>query len=130
MATLHPRNDLKLKFLSLTTTVKELVKSIEKVVDAEEVPAKVIDQVCNLTLGLKTYISTCENEIVTAMGGKIPHDCRINALQQSTGIVVIDDDHTIQLPTYATDMLGWTPGDRLQWEVKDENTTVIRKLAE
>lgn len=126
----HPWNDLEQRFLEFTTTVKELAKAISVVVEDSRVPAEISDTVSNLAIGLTSYTTTCEDEIATAMEGKICHDYRIEALQQVTGVMVIGDDYSIQLPMHATQLLGWQPGDQLKWKITDDNTAIIWKLAE
>jgi hypothetical protein len=129
MVTTHPWNDLEQQFLQFTTTVRELAEAIGKVVEDGRVPADVSDRVSNLAIGLSSYTLTCEDEIATAMEAKIRHDYRTGALQQTTGILTIEEDYTIQLPTYVTDLLGWVPGDTLQWEMNGDNAAIVRKLA-
>lgn len=125
---MNPWDDLEQRFLRFTTTVKELIGSIMVAVDDEKVPAEVVDNVSNLAVGLKQYVVTCEDEIASAMESKIAHDYGSNPLQQTTGTLVIGDDYTVQLPRYIVGMLGWEAGDSLQWEIKDANTAIIRKL--
>ncbi len=129
MVTTHPWNNLEQQFLQFTTTVRELAEAIGKVVEDGRVPADVSDRVSNLAIGLSSYTLTCEDEIATAMEAKICHDYRTGALQQTTGILTIEEDYTIQLPTYVTDLLGWVPGDTLQWEMNGDNAAIVRKLA-
>jgi hypothetical protein len=129
MVTTHPWNNLEQQFLQFTTTVRELAEAIGKVVEDGSVPADVSDRVSNLAIGLSSYTLTCEDEIATAMEAKIRHDYRTGALQQTTGILTIEEDYTIQLPTYVTDLLGWVPGDTLQWEMNGDNAAIVRKLA-
>jgi hypothetical protein len=125
---MHPWDDLEQRFLRFTTTVKEFIETIAVAVDGDRVPAEVVDNVSNLTVGLKQYVVTCEEEIASAMESKIAHDYGANSLQQTTGSLVIGDDYTVQLPKYVIDMLGWGAGDYLQWEMKDDKTAVIKKL--
>lgn len=128
LTAMHPWNELEQRFLGFTNTVKEILDSINVVVDDEEVPAYITDNVSNLTVGLKQYVSICEDEIASAMGSKIAHDYGANSLQQTTGTLIIGDDYTVQLPRYVIGLLGWEAGDSLHWEIKDDNTAVIRKL--
>lgn len=128
MVTPHPWNDLEQDFLRFTTTVKELADAIAAAVEDDKVPADIADRVSNLSIGLSAYIATCEDEIATAMENKICHDYRTGALQQTTGTLVIEDDYTVQLPKYVTELLGWAPGDTLEWEVKDGSTVIVRKV--
>jgi hypothetical protein len=125
---MHPWDDLEQRFLRFTTTVKEFIETIAVAVDDDRVPAEVVDNVSNLTVGLKQYVVTCEEEIAGAMESKIAHDYGANSLQQTTGTLVIGDDYTVQLPRYIIDMLGWGAGDSLQWEMRDDKTAIIRKL--
>lgn len=125
---MHPWDKLEQRFLRFTTTVKELIDTISVTVDDGRVPADVVDNVSNLTVGLKQYVVTCEEEIASAMESKISHDYGANSLQQTTGTLVIGDDYTVQLPRYIIDLLGWGAGDSLQWEIKDDKTAIIRKL--
>ena len=124
----HPWDELEQRFLRFTTTVKELIESVMVAVDDEKVPAEVVDNVSNLTLGLKQYVVTCEDEIANAIESKVEHDYRSNNLQQTTGTLIIGDDYTVQLPRYILDLLGWGVGDTLKWEIKDETTTIITKV--
>lgn len=128
MVTPHPWNDLEQDFLQFTTTVKELAEAIGKVIEDGRVPADISDRVSNLAIGLSAYTSTCEDEIATAMEDKIKHDYRTGALQQTTGILIIDDDYQINLPRYATDLLGWDSGDTLEWEINNGGSVIVRKL--
>jgi hypothetical protein len=128
MITPHPWNDLEQDFLRFTTTVKELAEAIGTAVEDGRVPADIADRVSNMAIGLSAYITTCEDELATAMEDKIKHDYKAGALQQTTGVLVIDDDYTVQLPKYVTSLLGWAPGDTLGWEVKDGGSVVVRKL--
>lgn len=125
---MHPWDELEQRFLRFTTTVKEFIETITVAVDDDQVPAKVVDNVSNLTVGLKQYVVTCEEEIASAMESKIAHDYGANSLQQTTGTLIIGDDYTVQLPRYVIDLLGWGAGDSLQWEMKDDKTAIIRKL--
>ena len=125
---MHPWDELEQRFLRFTTTVKEFIETIAVAVDDDLVPAKVVDNVSNLTVGLKQYVITCEDEIASAIGSKIAHDYGANPLQQTTGTLIIGDDYTVQLPRYIIGLLGWEAGDSLHWEIKDDNTAVIRKL--
>ena len=125
---MHPWDELEQRFLRFTTTVKEFIETIAVAVDDDLVPAKVVDNVSNLTVGLKQYVVTCEDEIASAMESKIAHDYGANPLQQTTGTLIIGDDYTVQLPRYVIDLLGWGAGDSLQWEIKDDKTAIIRKL--
>jgi hypothetical protein len=125
---MNPWDDLEQRFLRFTSAIKEFVESIVVAVDDEKVPAEVVDNVSNLAVGLKQYVVTCEDEIASAMESKIAHDYGANPLQQTTGILVIGDDYTVQLPRYIIGMLKWEAGDSLQWEIKDEKTSIIRKL--
>lgn len=125
---MHPWDKLEQRFLRFTTTVKEFIETIAVAVDDDQVPAKVVDNVSNLTVGLKQYVVTCEEEIASAMESKIAHDYGANSLQQTTGTLIIGDDYTVQLPRYVIDLLGWKAGDSLQWEMKDDRTAIIRKL--
>lgn len=127
-AAMHPWDKLEQRFLRFTATVKELIESVMVAVDDDKVPAEVVDNVSNLTLGLKQYVVTCEDEIANAIESKISHDYGSNPLQQTTGILVIGDDYTVQLPRYILDLLGWGAGDTLKWEIKDETTTIITKV--
>lgn len=121
---MHPSDELEQRFLRFTTTVKELIESVMVAVDDDKVPAEVVDNVSNLAVGLKQYVVTCEEEIANA----ISHDYGSNPLQQTTGILVIGDDYTVQLPRYILDLLGWGAGDTLKWEIRDETTTIITKV--
>lgn len=129
MVTPHPWDDLEQEFLQFTTTVKELADAIGVAVEDSRVPSDVSDRVSNLAIGLSSYIDTRESEIATAMEGKICHDYRTGPFQQTTGTLTINDDYTIDLPKYLTDLLEWVPGDTLQWEMKDKETAIVRKLA-
>lgn len=125
---MHPWNELEQRFLRFTNTVREFTDSIILAVDDEEVPSHTVDNVSNLAVGLKQYVITCEDEIASAIGSKIAHDYGANSLQQTTGTLIIGDDYTVQLPRYIIGLLGWEAGDSLHWEIKDDNTAVIRKL--
>ena len=125
---MHSWNELEQRFLRLTNTVREFTDSIILAVDDEEVPSHTVDNVSNLAVGLKQYVITCEDEIASAIGSKIAHDYGANPLQQTTGTLIIGDDYTVQLPRYVIELLGWGAGDSLHWEIKDDNTAVIRKL--
>lgn len=125
---MNPWDKLEQRFLRFTTTVKELIDAISVTVDDGRVPAEVVDNVSNLTLGLKQYVVTCEDEIASAMESEIARGYGANSLQQTTGTLVIGDDYTVQLPRYIIDLLGWGAGDSLQWEIKDDKTVIIRKL--
>ena len=125
---MHPWNELEQRFLRFTNTVREFTDSIILAVDDDEVPSHTVDNVSNLAVGLKQYVITCEDEIASAIGSKIAHDYGANSLQQTTGTLIIGDDYTVQLPRYIIGLLGWEAGDSLHWEIKDDNTAVIRKL--
>lgn len=125
---MHPWDELEQRFLRFTNTVKELTESVMMAVDDDRVPVAIVDDVSNLTIGLKQYVITCEDEIASAMESKIAHDYGANSLQQTTGTLIIGDDYTVQLPRYVIELLGWGAGDSLHWEIKDDNTAVIRKL--
>ena len=125
---MHPWNELEQRFLRFTNTVREFTDSIILAVDDEEVPYHTVDNVSNLAVGLKQYVITCEDEIASAIESKIAHDYGANSLQQTTGTLIIGDDYTVQLPRYIIGLLGWEAGDSLHWEIKDDNTAVIRKL--
>jgi hypothetical protein len=125
---MHPWNELEQRFLRFTNTVREFTDSIILAVDDEEVPSHTVDNVSNLAVGLKQYVITCEDEIASAIESKIAHDYGANSLQQTTGTLIIGDDYTVQLPRYIIGLLGWEAGDSLHWEIKDDNTAVIRKL--
>ena len=125
---MHPWNELEQRFLRFTNTVREFTDSIILAVYDEEVPSHTVDNVSNLAVGLKQYVITCEDEIASAIESKIAHDYGANSLQQTTGTLIIGDDYTVQLPRYIIGLLGWEAGDSLHWEIKDDNTAVIRKL--
>ena len=128
MITPHPWNDLEQDFLRFTTTVKELAEAIGTAVEDGRVPADVADRVSNLAIGLSAYITTCEDELATAMEDKISHDYKAGALQQVSGVLTVDANYMVQLPKHAVELMGWVPGDILEWEVKDGGSVVVRKL--
>ncbi len=125
---MNPWDELEQRFLRFTTTVKEMVDSIMLSVDDDRVSAEIADNVSNLAVGLKQYVITCEDEIASAMESKIAHDYSKNPFQQTTGVLVIDENYTVRLPQYVIDLLGWKPGDNLQWEIGSDNTATIRNL--
>ena len=107
-------------FSRFTTTISELLGSINTVVEDSRVPPEVIDNVSDIVIGLQQYVETRGKEIAESA---IPRSGPSN-LQQNVGILIIGDDYTIQLPKY----VGWEPGDRLEWEIIDANTAIVQKL--
>ena len=124
----HPWNDLEQRFLRFTITLKELLESVAIRIDEDNVPPEVVDTISNIVIGAKEYLVTCENEIAEAMEKKIVHDYGSGAYQQTTGVLYIDDDWTVQLPKYLTQLLGWEPGDRLEWKVEGNGHVMVRKV--
>ena len=49
---MHPWDKLEQRFLRFTTTVKEFIETIAVAVDDDQVPANVVVNVSNLTVGL------------------------------------------------------------------------------
>ena len=125
---MHPWDDLEQRFLNYSTPLKELVKAISIIADDPKVPAEVIDSVANTANGLLEYIQVNENMIADDMEAKIVHDYRSGKYQQTYFTTEIDENGAITLPKVVCNVLKWKAGDTLQWELRDDNTVVVRKV--
>lgn len=125
---MHPWDDLEQRFLRFSITLKEMVKAMSAIVDNPKVPAEVADSVANTANGLLEYIQVNENMIADDMEAKITHDYKSGKYQQTHFTTVIDQNGMITLPKVVCEMLNWKPGDLLQWEIRDGNTIMVRKL--
>lgn len=125
---MHPWEDLEQRFLNYSTTLKELVKAISAIADDPKVPAKVVDSVANTVNGMLEYIQINENMIADGMEAKISHDYKSGKYQQTHFITEISENGTITLPKVVCNVLKWRVGDTLQWELRDDNTVVVRKV--
>lgn len=125
---MHPWDDLEQRFLNYSITLKELVKAISAIADDPKVPAEVVDSVANTVNGMLEYIQINENLIADGMEAKIVHDYKSGKYQQTHFITEIGENGTITLPKVVCNVLKWRVGDTLQWELRDDNTVVVRKL--
>lgn len=125
---MHPWEDLEQRFLSYSITLKELVKAISAIADNPKVPADVVDSVANAANGMLEYIQINESMIADSMEAKIVHDYKSGKYQQTYFTTEIDKNGVVTLPKVVLDMLKWREGDILQWEIKDGNTIMVRKL--
>lgn len=125
---MHPWEDLEQRFLSYSITLKELVKAISAIADNPKVPAEVVDSVANAANGMLEYIQINENMIADSMEAKIVHDYKSGSYQQAYFTTEIDQNGVITLPKVVLDVLKWRTGDILQWEIKDGDTIMVRKL--
>ena len=124
----NPWDDLEQRFLRFTIALKESFRAICSVTEDQKIPSDLADKIMNISIGAEAYVETVENEIAEAIENKISHDYRKSYLQQTTGILIVKDDYTLELPDYMVKLLGWETGDTLRWEIIDGNSVRVSKM--
>lgn len=119
-------NDLEQKVMKQGLLTEEICTSVLEVLEGVDMPAKDLDTISNLLIGLIAQVDVS----TTSISGMIQGVFKDHVLPEApsfSGILTIEKDSPLVLPKTINNALGWATGDTLRYTIMPENSLLIRK---